>query len=105
MGGIGGPGGPGGHQSRQGSVDGRGGGGSGGSGSTARGERSSADLGRSGASARHVHARVSAEGRTRVLLISSHKDIRRTISTFDAKEAALVRQQWQGRLVLDKYLR
>lgn len=40
-----------------------------------------------------------------MLLISSHKDIRRTISTFDAKEAALVRQEWQGRLVLEKYLR
>lgn len=104
MGGIGGPGGPGGHQARQGSVDSRGGGG-GGSGNTARGDRPSADLGRTGGSARHVHARVSAEGRTRVLLISSHKDIRRTISTFDAKEASLVRQQWQGRLVLEKYLK
>ncbi|CAN0062711.1 unnamed protein product, partial [Ectocarpus sp. 8 AP-2014] len=73
-----------------------------------RGERSSsADLGRGGSvsGAKHVHARVSAEGRTRVLLISSHKDIRRTISTFGAKEASLVRQEWQGRLVLDKYLR
>lgn len=107
MGGIGGASGPGGHQTRRGST------GSGGAGSTASsGERSSTDLGRSGGGgggglsvARHVHARVSAEGRTRVLLISSHKDIRRTISTFNVKEASLVRQQWQGRLALDKYSR
>lgn len=61
--------------------------------------------GRNVSVARHVHARVSAEGRTRVLLISSHKDIRRTISTFYAKDAAFVRQEWQGRLVLEKYRR
>lgn len=103
MGGIGGASGLGGHQTRKGSGDG-------GDFSTAsRGERSSKDLGSGagggggGSAARHVHARVSAEGRTRVLLISSHKDIRRTISTFNAKEASLVRQQWQARLVLDKY--
>lgn len=54
-------------------------------------------------SAKYVHARVSAEGRTRVLLISSHKDIRRTISTFGVREAALVRQKWRGQLVADKY--
>lgn len=56
-------------------------------------------------SARHVYARVSAEGRTRVLLISSHKDIRRTISTFGAREAALVRLEEQARLVLERYRR
>lgn len=103
MAGIGGATGPGGHQTRKGS------GGGGGGGASSRGERSSHDLGRGsggggGSAARHVHARVSAEGRTRVLLISSHKDIRRTISTFNAKEASLVRQQWQARLVLDKYM-
>lgn len=105
MAGIGGAGGSGGHQTRKGS----GGGGDGGS--STRGERYSHDLGRGdggggghGSAARHVHARVSAEGRTRVLLISSHKDIRRTISTFNAKESSLVRQQWHARLVLDKYM-
>lgn len=102
MSGIGGASGLGGHQTRKGSGAG------GGGGSSSRGERSSHDLGRgaggSGSAARHVHARVSAEGRTRVLLISSHKDIRRTISTFNAKESSLVRQQWQARLVLDKYM-
>lgn len=66
------------------------------------GHRNSAD---EGVAAKHIHARVSAEGRTRVLLISSHKDIRRTISTFGAKETSLVRQQWQSQLVLDKYRR
>lgn len=55
--------------------------------------------------ARHVHARVSAEGHTRVLLISSHKDIRRTISTFGARENALVGQEWRARSVLDRYRR
>lgn len=69
------------------------------------GRRSSADEGGGGVSAKHIHARVSAEGRTRVLLISSHKDIRRTISAFGAKEASLARQQWQSQLVLDKYRR
>ena len=102
IGGIGGAGGPGGHQTRKGS------GGVGDGGSSTRGERASHDLGRGGggygSAARHVHARVSAEGRTRVLLISSHKDIRRTISTFNTKESSLVRQQWQAQLVLDKYM-
>lgn len=102
--GGGGGGGQGGQARHRSSSDGSVGGGAG------RGERSSsADSGRGGggsvSGAKHVHARVSAEGRTRVLLISSHKDIRRTISTFGAKEASLVRQEWQGRLVLDKYLR
>lgn len=99
---MGSSGGQGGQARHRSSSDSSVGGGSG------RGERSSsADMGRGGSvsGAKHVHARVSAEGRTRVLLISSHKDIRRTISTFGAKEASLVRQEWQGRLVLDKYLR
>lgn len=61
--------------------------------------------GDSSSSARHVHARVSAEGRTRVLLISSHKDIRRTIAKFGARQAALTIQAYQCRLVLDKYRR
>lgn len=75
--------------------------------SATRSERPSVNVGgvRVVSVARHVHARVSAEGRTRVLLISSHKDIRRTISTFYAKDAAFVRQEWQGRLVLEKYRR
>lgn len=55
--------------------------------------------------ARYVHARVSAEGRTRVLLISSHKDIRRTIAKFGARQAILARQVQQCHLVLDKYRR
>ena len=55
--------------------------------------------------ARYVYARVSAEGRTRVLLVSSHKDIRRTISTFGVREAALVRLEGQSRLVLERYQR
>lgn len=55
--------------------------------------------------AKYVHARVSAEGRTRVLLISSHKDIHRTIAKFGIKQAALTRQLHQCALVLDKYRR
>lgn len=97
--GVGGTGG-----SAGGHRDSNGGGGNTGGGMS-DGHRSSADEGVVGLSAKHIHARVSAEGRTRVLLISSHKDIRRTISTFGVKEASLVRQQWQSQLVLDKYRR
>lgn len=85
-----------------GGHDGGAGGGSGGVDAERR-PRSSVDAGSGAPSAKHVHARVSAEGRTRVLLVSSHKDIRRTISTFGAREAALVRQEWRARLVLEKY--
>ena len=67
--------------------------------------RSSTVLSGNARAARHVYARVSAEGRTRVLLVSSHKDIRRTISTFGVREAALVRLEGQSRLVLERYQR
>lgn len=53
--------------------------------------------------ARYIHARVSAEGRTRVLLISSHKDIHRTIGKFRARQETMKMQALQCRLVLDKY--